>query len=249
MRRRQGRAGQAGGRARLPHGPSSRTRRRAGALRAAVRCLPAPPWPRRGAEPRPSRPRCCLPVAERRGGHPEVPPQKRVPAPGAEEAARRRLLRLPALREAGCEIQFLAEAGPVRPWQRAPRQPCEDPLRVTMSPGRSQWPICLLVIACVAAGPSMSQECSAEKMGNTIIDINLSLPRGISGAEPVYAPSPEACVRACCSGEKLSGNSLLVALFSCSIRTLGRLILKFGLTWCSSRRDKAVLPIQHRNVN
>ncbi|NXU28097.1 MANS1 protein, partial [Thalassarche chlororhynchos] len=64
----------------------------------------------------------------------------------------------------------------------------------------------LLVIACLMPRPSLSQECSAEKMENTIIDINLSLPEGIRGAEPVYAPSPEACVRACCSGEKLSGD-------------------------------------------
>ncbi|KAF1576784.1 MANSC domain-containing protein 1, partial [Eudyptes moseleyi] len=64
----------------------------------------------------------------------------------------------------------------------------------------------LLVITCVVPRPSLSQECSAEKMENTIIDINLSLPRGIRGAEPVYAPTPEACVRACCSGEKLSGD-------------------------------------------
>ncbi|XP_010128694.1 PREDICTED: MANSC domain-containing protein 1 [Chlamydotis macqueenii] len=55
------------------------------------------------------------------------------------------------------------------------------------------------------AGPPPSQECSAEKMEHAIIDINLSLARGIRGAEPVYAPGPEACVRTCCSGGKLSG--------------------------------------------
>ncbi|NWQ75115.1 MANS1 protein, partial [Columbina picui] len=64
----------------------------------------------------------------------------------------------------------------------------------------------LLAVTCVMAGPSPSQECSAERMENTIIDINLSLPKGIRGAEPVYVPSPEACIRACCSGEKLSGD-------------------------------------------
>ncbi|KFQ80200.1 MANSC domain-containing protein 1, partial [Phoenicopterus ruber ruber] len=67
-------------------------------------------------------------------------------------------------------------------------------------------PLCLLVIACVMPGPSLGQECSAEKMENTIIDINLSLPKGVRGAEPVYAPTPEACVRTCCSGGKLSGD-------------------------------------------
>ncbi|NXQ96803.1 MANS1 protein, partial [Sagittarius serpentarius] len=64
----------------------------------------------------------------------------------------------------------------------------------------------LLVMTCLTAGPSLGQECSAEKMENTIIDINLSLPKGIRGAEPAYAPSPEACVRACCAGGKLSGD-------------------------------------------
>ncbi|NWU72831.1 MANS1 protein, partial [Pterocles burchelli] len=65
----------------------------------------------------------------------------------------------------------------------------------------------LLVVTCVMARPSsLSRECSAEKMESAIIDINLSLPRGVRGAEPVYAPTAEACVRACCSGEKLSGD-------------------------------------------
>ncbi|NXC72550.1 MANS1 protein, partial [Anhinga anhinga] len=64
----------------------------------------------------------------------------------------------------------------------------------------------LLVIACLVPRPSPGQECSARKMENNIVDINLSLPRGIRGAEPLYAPSPEACVRACCSGEKLPGD-------------------------------------------
>ncbi|NXS93968.1 MANS1 protein, partial [Jacana jacana] len=63
-----------------------------------------------------------------------------------------------------------------------------------------------LVIACAVARPSAAQECSAERIADTIIDINLSLPKGIRGAEPVYALTPEACVRACCSGEKLSGD-------------------------------------------
>ncbi|KFP25531.1 MANSC domain-containing protein 1, partial [Colius striatus] len=64
----------------------------------------------------------------------------------------------------------------------------------------------LLAITCLMARPSLGQECSVEKMENAVIDINLSLPQGIRGAEPVYAPAPEACVRACCSGEKFSGD-------------------------------------------
>ncbi|NWX46290.1 MANS1 protein, partial [Steatornis caripensis] len=61
----------------------------------------------------------------------------------------------------------------------------------------------LLVITCVMAGPSPSRECFAEKTEDAIIDINLSLARGIRGAEPAHAPTAEACVRACCSGGKL----------------------------------------------
>ncbi|NXX41313.1 MANS1 protein, partial [Tricholaema leucomelas] len=64
----------------------------------------------------------------------------------------------------------------------------------------------LVVIICVMAGPSLGAECSAQKMENSIIDISLSLPRGVRGAEPLHAPSPPACVHACCSGEKLSGD-------------------------------------------
>lgn len=75
-----------------------------------------------------------------------------------------------------------------------------------MSPGSSRWPVRLLAVTCLMAGPSLGQECSAEKMEDTIIDIDLSLARGIRGAEPAYAPTAAACVRACCSGEKLSGD-------------------------------------------
>ncbi|NXQ18313.1 MANS1 protein, partial [Peucedramus taeniatus] len=64
----------------------------------------------------------------------------------------------------------------------------------------------LLVITCVMAGPALSQECSAEKMENSIIDIDLSLPRGVRGAEPLRVPSAGECVRACCSGHRLAGD-------------------------------------------
>ncbi|NWS69943.1 MANS1 protein, partial [Crotophaga sulcirostris] len=63
-----------------------------------------------------------------------------------------------------------------------------------------------LVSTCAMPSPSLSQECSTEKMENAIVDISLSLPKGIRGAEPVYAPTLEACVRVCCSGEKPSGD-------------------------------------------
>ncbi|NXS20829.1 MANS1 protein, partial [Mystacornis crossleyi] len=64
----------------------------------------------------------------------------------------------------------------------------------------------LLVITCVLAGRALSQECSAEKMENSIIDIDLSLPRGVRGAEPLRVPSAGACARACCSGHRLAGD-------------------------------------------
>ncbi|NWZ03938.1 MANS1 protein, partial [Loxia curvirostra] len=64
----------------------------------------------------------------------------------------------------------------------------------------------LLAITCLMAGPALSQECSAEKMENSIIDIDLSLPRGVRGAEPLRVPGAGACVRACCSGHRLAGD-------------------------------------------
>ncbi|NXI07777.1 MANS1 protein, partial [Irena cyanogastra] len=64
----------------------------------------------------------------------------------------------------------------------------------------------LLVMTCLMAGPALSQECSAEKMENSIIDIDLSLPRGLRGADPLRVPSAGACVRACCSGHRLAGD-------------------------------------------
>ncbi|NXX66205.1 MANS1 protein, partial [Spizella passerina] len=64
----------------------------------------------------------------------------------------------------------------------------------------------LLLTACLMAGPALGQECSAEKMENSIIDIDLSLPRGVRGAEPLRVPGAGACVRACCSGHRLAGD-------------------------------------------
>lgn len=86
--------------------------------------------------------------------------------------------------------------------RRRPEEPRGERSRLTMS----RWPVLLLVITCVMAGPALSQECSAERMENSIIDINLSLPRGVRGAEPLRVPSAGACVRACCSGQRLAGN-------------------------------------------
>ncbi|XP_064592991.1 MANSC domain-containing protein 1 isoform X1 [Zonotrichia leucophrys gambelii] len=75
-----------------------------------------------------------------------------------------------------------------------------------MSRRGSRWPVRLLLTACLMAGPALGQECSAEKMENSILDIDLSLPRGVRGAEPLRVPGVGACVRACCSGHRLSGD-------------------------------------------
>lgn len=73
-------------------------------------------------------------------------------------------------------------------------------------------PLCLLAVSCAMPAPSRGQGCAAQRMDNAIIDINLSLPMGIRGAEPVHVPTPEACIHACCLGEKLSGNRILSGL-------------------------------------
>ncbi|NWX88768.1 MANS1 protein, partial [Nothoprocta pentlandii] len=64
----------------------------------------------------------------------------------------------------------------------------------------------LPVIACLLAAPSRSQHCSVERMDDTIIDVNLALSRGVRATEPLYASSPGACARACCSGKALPGD-------------------------------------------
>ncbi|XP_063251405.1 MANSC domain-containing protein 1 [Prinia subflava] len=91
-----------------------------------------------------------------------------------------------------------------------------------MSRGGSRWPVRLLVITCVMAGPALSQECSAEKMENSIIDIDLSLPRGVRGAEPLRVPSAGACVRACCSGHRLAGDKKCNLIIFYAARTSTR---------------------------
>ncbi|NWQ63598.1 MANS1 protein, partial [Neopipo cinnamomea] len=64
----------------------------------------------------------------------------------------------------------------------------------------------LLVLTCAMAGPALGRECSAEKMENSVIDMELSVPRGVRGAEPLLVPGLGACVRACCSGHGLAGD-------------------------------------------
>ncbi|NXJ11559.1 MANS1 protein, partial [Odontophorus gujanensis] len=64
----------------------------------------------------------------------------------------------------------------------------------------------LLAVTCAMPVPSLGQGCAAQRMDDAIIDINLSLPLGIRGAEPVHVSTPGACIRACCLGKKLSGD-------------------------------------------
>ncbi|NXE63961.1 MANS1 protein, partial [Calcarius ornatus] len=77
----------------------------------------------------------------------------------------------------------------------------------------------LLVTACLMAGPALGQECSAEKMENSIIDVDLSLPRGVRGAEPLRVPGAGACVRACCSGHRLAGDKKCNLIIFSAART------------------------------
>ncbi|XP_021237986.1 MANSC domain-containing protein 1 isoform X2 [Numida meleagris] len=67
-------------------------------------------------------------------------------------------------------------------------------------------PLCLLAVTCAVPALSLGQGCAAQRMDNAIIDINLSLPMGIRGVEPVHISTPEACIHACCLGKKLSGD-------------------------------------------
>ncbi|NXC37947.1 MANS1 protein, partial [Penelope pileata] len=64
----------------------------------------------------------------------------------------------------------------------------------------------LLAVTCAVPAPSPSRGCPTERVDNAIIDINLSLPRGVRGTEPVRTATAEACIRACCLGKKLSGD-------------------------------------------
>ncbi|OXB80250.1 UNVERIFIED_CONTAM: hypothetical protein H355_009970 [Colinus virginianus] len=70
-------------------------------------------------------------------------------------------------------------------------------------------PLYLLAVTCAMPAPSLGQGCAAHRMDDAIIDINLSLPMGVRGAEPVHISTPEACIRACCLGKKLSDTHAL----------------------------------------
>uniref|UniRef100_A0A8C3XTS6 MANSC domain containing 1 n=1 Tax=Chelydra serpentina TaxID=8475 RepID=A0A8C3XTS6_CHESE len=69
------------------------------------------------------------------------------------------------------------------------------------------WSTCTFLIMCyVIPGPSLSQDCSLEKMENVVIDITLSLSKGIRGTEPIYTPTQEACINVCCLEKNISGD-------------------------------------------
>uniref|UniRef100_A0A8C2YE91 MANSC domain containing 1 n=1 Tax=Coturnix japonica TaxID=93934 RepID=A0A8C2YE91_COTJA len=67
-------------------------------------------------------------------------------------------------------------------------------------------PLCLLAVSCTMPVPSWGRSCASQRMDNAIVDINLSLPMGIRGAEPVHVATAEACIHACCLEKKLSGD-------------------------------------------
>uniref|UniRef100_A0A8C3T3W0 MANSC domain containing 1 n=1 Tax=Chelydra serpentina TaxID=8475 RepID=A0A8C3T3W0_CHESE len=54
--------------------------------------------------------------------------------------------------------------------------------------------------------PLSGQDCSLEKMENVVIDITLSLSKGIRGTEPIYTPTQEACINVCCLEKNISGD-------------------------------------------
>uniref|UniRef100_A0A8C8RF33 MANSC domain containing 1 n=1 Tax=Pelusios castaneus TaxID=367368 RepID=A0A8C8RF33_9SAUR len=54
--------------------------------------------------------------------------------------------------------------------------------------------------------PSLSQNCSIEKMENVVIDMMLSLSKGVRGTEPIYTPTQEVCINVCCLEKNISGD-------------------------------------------
>ncbi|XP_044843838.1 MANSC domain-containing protein 1 [Mauremys mutica] len=77
-----------------------------------------------------------------------------------------------------------------------------------MSISITSWSTCTFLMMCcyMIPGPSLSQDCSLEKMENIVIDMMLSLSKGIRGTEPIYTPTQEACINVCCLEKKISGD-------------------------------------------
>ncbi|XP_032658913.1 MANSC domain-containing protein 1 [Chelonoidis abingdonii] len=77
-----------------------------------------------------------------------------------------------------------------------------------MSISITWWFTCTFLMMCcyIIPRPSLSQDCSLEKMENVVIDMMLSLSKGIRGTEPIYTPTQEACINVCCLKKNISGD-------------------------------------------
>uniref|UniRef100_A0A8C8RFI2 MANSC domain containing 1 n=1 Tax=Pelusios castaneus TaxID=367368 RepID=A0A8C8RFI2_9SAUR len=64
----------------------------------------------------------------------------------------------------------------------------------------------LIIMCCMIPEPSLSQNCSIEKMENVVIDMMLSLSKGVRGTEPIYTPTQEVCINVCCLEKNISGD-------------------------------------------
>ena len=52
---------------------------------------------------------------------------------------------------------------------------------------------------------STSQNCLTESLEDVVIDIQLSLSKGIRGNEPIHTLTPQDCINSCCSTKNISG--------------------------------------------
>uniref|UniRef100_A0A8B9W1S3 MANSC domain containing 1 n=1 Tax=Bos mutus grunniens TaxID=30521 RepID=A0A8B9W1S3_BOSMU len=53
---------------------------------------------------------------------------------------------------------------------------------------------------------STSQNCLTESLEDVVIDIQLSLSKGIRGNEPIHTLTPQDCINSCCSTKNISGD-------------------------------------------
>lgn len=64
----------------------------------------------------------------------------------------------------------------------------------------------LVVICLLAPRLSAGQNCLTESLEDVVIDIQLSLSKGIRGNEPTYAAARGDCISACCSTHNIAGD-------------------------------------------
>ncbi|XP_055466822.1 MANSC domain-containing protein 1 [Psammomys obesus] len=64
----------------------------------------------------------------------------------------------------------------------------------------------LVVICLLTPRLSAGQNCLTESLEDVVIDIQLSLSKGIRGNEPTYAPTRGDCISACCSTHNIAGD-------------------------------------------